>query len=275
MVTATYPVAPTAVTRKGTLLDAATVTDDFAWLDGNDLFESYNCMRFQSEALFCAPNTKDFDQNGISWQNGIRFAAYGGLHCKAVGLDQAHMLSEVRRVFETGESTAVERALMAQRFTAGPDLDPGAGTSLAWEAPTDITPASGAVKPAVGVALLEGFAADNYVGAPTLHVPVTISSLVMLPLGLEYDGNGLRTKLGSKVAAGVGYDYPNLGQDGNPAAVGERWLYATGEVLVGRGPAEVRQQIDYSDNEVYVLAERPYIAVVDCFAAAVRVSVDA
>lgn len=274
MQTATYPTAPTTTPLKGTLLDAATVTEDFAWLDGNDLFASYACMKFQSEADFCAPNVKDFD-NEIAWQNGIRFAAYGGLVCKSVGLDETEMLAKTRSVFESGESTAVERALMKQRFIAGPDRDPGAGTDLAWPAPVDITPAGGAVKPAVGLSLLEGFAANEYVGAPTLHVPVTIASLILGVDGAEYAGNVLRTKMGSKIAAGVGYDFPNTGPTGVEAAAGEKWLYATGEVIIGRGPFDIRQNVDFSNNDVYVLAERPYIAVVDCFAAAIRVEVTA
>lgn len=274
MQTATYPTAPTVTPLKGTLLDAATVTNDFAWLDGDDLFASYNCMKFQAEADFCAPNTKDFD-NEIAWQNGFRFAAYGGVLCKAVGLNQPEALANVRRVFEAGESTAVERALMAQRFIEGPDRDAGAGVDLAWEEPVDITPAGGAVKPAVGLSLLEGFAANEYVGAPTLHVPVTIASLILGVDGAEFEGQTLRTKMGSKIAAGVGYDFPNTGPDGTEASAGEKWLYATGEVVIGRGPLDVRQNVDFSNNDVYMLAERPYIAVVDCFAAAVRVSVTA
>lgn len=273
METATYPVAPTTTPPKGTLLDAATVTENFAWLDGNDLFASYACMTFQSEALFCAPNVKDFD-NEAGWQNGIRFAAYGGVLCKAVGLDQADMLAQVRRVFEAGESTAVERALMAQRFVVGPDLDPGAGTDPAWPVPVDITPAA-AVSPRVGVALLEGYAASEYVGSPTLHLPVSIASLLASADGIVWEGNVLRTKWGSKIAAGAGYDYPNTGPTGAEAAAGEKWLYATGEVVIARGSADVRQAVDFENNDVYVLAERPYIAVVDCFAAAVRVSVTA
>lgn len=266
--TATYPVAPTVTPLEGTLLDAATVTNDFAWLDGNDLFESYNCMKFEQSAEFCAPNTKVFDQ-GAGWQDGIRFAAYGGVQCKAIGLDQPYMLSEVERVFQAGESTAVERALMAQRFRVDTETTPR------WDAPVDLTPVAGAVKPAVGVAILEGYAANEYVGAPTLHMPRVIGSLLLGADGVALENRVLRTKLGSKIAAGAGYDYDNYGPDGSAAPVGEKWLYATGEVVVGRGPAIVRQVMAHEDNDVFVLAERGYIAAVDCFTAAVRVQVTA
>lgn len=270
-----YPVTPTTTPRRSTLLHVAAVDDGIEWLDGTDLFDSYNCMKFQAEAEFCAPNVKDFDQ-AAGWQDGFRFAAYGGVACKAVGLDRARMLSEVERVFDAGESTAVERALMQTRFVAGADLDgAGAGTELAWDAPVDLTPAGGAVKPEVGVAILEGHAASEYVGVPTLHLPVTIASLLAREAAVEFEGDILRTKLGSAVVAGAGYDYPNTGPTGAPAAAGEKWLYATGGVLVRRGNAEIRQAIAHEDNDVFVLAERGYVVAVDCYTAAVRVQVTA
>jgi hypothetical protein len=262
---ASYPVAPATTPRQGTLLDAATVTDGIAWLnEGDDLFESYNAMTFGASPEFCAPNVKDFDNN-IGWVDGFRFGAYGGVQCRAVGLDRDKMLSEVRRVFETGESTAVERAFMDIRFRARTDY---------WAAPTDITPAGGAVKPAVGVALLEGYFSSVYVGQPTLHLPIAITSLLLGVNGLDDDSAGLHTRLGSKVAAGAGYDFPNEGPDGAAAPAGERWLYATGEVLVRRGPVEVRQAIDHTNNDVYVLAERAYIGASDGPVVAVRVKVE-
>ena len=265
--TATYPVAPTVTPLRGTLLDAASVSDNFKWLDGNDLFESYNCMKFQSSADFCAPNSKTFN-NVAGWVDGIRFAAYGGVTCKAIGLDQSKMKSEVERVFNNGESTAVERALMSTRFVADTETTPR------WDAPVDVN-TGGAVAPAVALALLEGYAADHYVGTPTLHIPRVIASLLARNKTLEWDGDVLRTQMGSKIAAGAGYDYPNTGPTGAAAAAGEKWLYATGEVVVGRGPASVLQAMDTGTNDVFVLGERGYIAAVDCFTAAIRTTVTA
>jgi len=262
---AQYPTLPAVEKHTGTLLDTATVTDGITWLDGADLFQSFNCMKFTGEAIHCAPSAKEFDEAG-GWVNGFQFAAYGGVQCKAIGLDQAEFEAEVERVFSLGESTAVERALMSVRFLANEDD--------LWEAPVDITPDSGAVKPGVGVALLEGFAANEYVGQPTLHMPRTIASLLLGVDGVEAKDGVLRTKLGAKIAAGTGYDFPNLSPTGVEATAGEKWLYATGSVWIGRGPLEVRQAMAHTDNDVFVLAERPYIAAVDCFAAAIRVTVE-
>jgi hypothetical protein len=265
--TVQYPEAPATEALKGTLLDTATVIDGIEWQDGRDLFDSFNCMKFDGSADFCGPNNKTLDQIA-DWISGYRFAAYGGVTCKAVGLDQQGMERRVREVFEKGESTAVERSLMATRFTADTDPTPR------WDAPVDITPASGAVKPGTGIALLEGFAASEYVGGAVLHVPLSTASSILGVNGAEFEGSVLRTKFGSKIAAGAGYDYPNLGPTGAAAAAGERWLYATGSVVLMRGEPIIRQVMNTDNNDVVVLAERPYVAAVDCFAAAIRVTVE-
>lgn len=267
MVTATYPIAPAITPLRGGLLNVASVSDDFEWLDGRDLFESFNCLTFQTEADFCAPNAKDLDQ-GSTWQNGARFAAYGGVVCKAIGLNQDSMLSSVRAAFEAGETVAVERGLMKHRFIEGT-----AGSDTLWEAPEDITPTGGPVSVNTGIAMLEGHAGSHYIGVPTLHLPRVVASLAGGEDRIVAEGDALRTKLGSKVAAGGGYDYPNTGPSGTePTEAGEKWLYVTGEVVVGRSEPVIRQVMDHSTNEVFVLAERGYIVAIDCYAAAVRVA---
>lgn len=272
MATIAYPVTPTVTPLRGTLLDAATVSDStFAWNEGIDLFDSYNCLRFDAEADFCAPASKDFD-GAPGWQDGVRFAAYGGVLCKTIGLDRARMEAEVRRAFEAGESTAVERAMMKYRFVANPD---GSGLPGDWTAPTDITPAGGAVKASLAVGMLEDYAGQFYVGAPTLHMPRSVASMILGVDGAEFSGDVLNTKLGSKIAAGAGYSNPNTGPTGAAAAAGEAWVYATGEVVISRSEPIIRQAIDHAENDVYVLAERAYVAAIDCFAAAIRVNLSA
>lgn len=272
MTTVEYPTVSSVDKAKSTLLDVAQVTDQFKWLDGLALFESYNCLTFSAEANFCAPNTKDLSDMA-GWQDGLRFAAFGGVTCKAIGLDQDQMRAGVSRAFDIGESTAVEKALMKYRFAAST----GAASERpgVWAAPVDITPAGGAVSPAVGIALLEEYAGSLYVGAPTLHVPRSIASLILGVNGAVYEGNTLQTRSGSKMAAGAGYAYPNTGPTGAAAAAGERWVYATGEVWVGRAAPELHGPIlDQSTNDVVMLAERGYVVAVDCFTAAIRVTVE-
>jgi hypothetical protein len=137
----------------------------------------------------------------------------------------------------------------------------------------DITPAGGAVSPVVGVALLEGFMADTYIGVPTLHMPRTIASIFAGSDRIVEVGSEFLTKMGSKVAAGAGYDFPNNGPTGAAAAVGEKWLYATGEVLVVPGDMVEAEAPAMVENDYLLMAERPYMAALDCSTVAVRVTV--
>lgn len=208
--------------------------------------------------------SKTFENPG--YLDGFRFNAYAGVLCKAIGFDRAEAVAEARRVFLAKESMAVEQAFMAQRFVAS------AGN---WGAPSDITPASGAVKPVTGLALLEQAAGQVYAGVPTIHVSRLMGAIMLDSTGIKLDGSIFRSPQGSKVASGVGYGVANTGPTGAAAPAGEQWIYATGEVTVFRGDLIAPDaQINRDNNEVTVLVERPYIAVVDCFAAAVRVKVE-
>jgi hypothetical protein len=263
-----YLTTPTPEPLKGTLLHAASITEDLRWMDTEGISLSYNCLPTGSLAVWPCPDeeqpTKTF--NGPLWQDGFRFQTYAGVICESIGFDMQDAYENATRVFLAKESVAVEQALMAQRFIAS------AGN---WAAPTDITPASGAVKPAVGLALLEQHAGVTYAGTPTLHATRAIGALLFDSAGVKLDGNVLRSPQGSKVASGAGYGIANQSPAGVAAPAGESWLYATGEVQIARGSLITPEpQLNRDNNAVTVLVERPYIAVVDCFAAAVRVKVE-
>lgn len=268
LVRAKYPVAPPATQRESTLLDVAHgESGGFELQDGNGLYDSYHCMLFGSAADFCAPNNKTLDDQSPLWVDGIRFAAYGGVTCKAVGLDQARIQAEVDRVFSLGESNAVEQALMVQRFRADTEVP------SRWAAATDLTPAGGAVSPKVGLAVLEDHAATLYVGQPVIHVSVDIGSLLLADVAVK-EGGIVMSKLGSKIAVGAGYSTINTSPAGVAAPAGEKWVYASGEVTYIASEKISHLAFEQSNNDVVVLAERAYIAAVECFTAAVRVKVE-
>lgn len=213
------------------------------------------------------PVTKTF--NSPAWQDGFKFAVYAGVVCKAVGFDIEDAGTQLERVFTNKESVGVARAIMQTRFVA---------SGGHWPAPTDLTPAGGAVDPTVGLAILEGHASWNYAGLPTIHAPRTIGSLLTKTGQVRLEGNMLVSQLGSKVAADGGYESPSNGPSGAAPAAGELWMYGSGEVTVSSSDP-VFQQWDLDrfeagdSNRVKILRERRYQASVDCYAAAVRVKV--
>lgn len=253
---ARYPVAPSVTRRKSSLIDVATLDDAaFTWNDGLALFQSFNCMTFLGNANFCAPNTKDLS-GAATWTDGFRFAAYGGFTCRPIGMD-GDSEQQVAKAFENGESTAVEAAMVAIRFVvnaAGDSPQPGA-----WPAPASIGTAV-----ATDLLLLSGleeYGAMHYNGYPVLHLPVGIASRLMATEALVWDGNILRTKYGSKVAVGAGYSANN-----------PKKAYVTGEVVLGRSPIINLSAMDTTNNNSVILAERGYLAAVDCFAATLSIT---
>jgi hypothetical protein len=205
------------------------------------------------------PQTKNFGAPG--WIDGIRFAVYAGSKCKMT--DAAHSKSEVEAAFLAAESVGVARALMTNRLVGG----------SGFPATLDLSGA-GNVNPAEGLALLENWAADNYAGVPTIHVGRGIGTLLFAQRSLVRDGNVFMSQQGSKVASDGGYGNPNLAPGGANAAAGFSWMYATGEVVVARGDMISQVTIDQVTNDVVVLVERPYVAAVDCFSVAVKVTTD-
>lgn len=252
--------APAITARPGELLDVATVVEGINWLDPTDLFESYNCLSTGSRAVWPCPTpggAKTFTSPG--WPDGIRFAVYGGVTCKGIGNSLEHEQSELAAAFAANESVGVEQALIHDLFTV--------------PAATDITPAGGAVSTAVALGLLEGYAAAHYAGVPTIHAPRTIGTLLFRDQVIERVGNSFVSKQGSKIASGGGYQNPNNGPTGAAPAAGELWMYASGEVVIARGEVISQVSLDQGTNEVIALAERAYVAAVDCFTAAIKVKV--
>lgn len=249
--------APTPEKRKSTLLDVATVVSSTNWLfDGDDLFESINCLtaRFWDTDCGATQDGKTFD--GPTWIDSIKAASYMGLKCDPIGIGD--LPNMVGPVFDRIESNGVEQALM-ERILGVQD-----------DAPANATP----VPVEVGIALLEDHAARHYAGLPTLHLTPAAASLYGVHNGaLDWDGNILRTKLGSKVAVGGGYSTANQGPEADAPATGNAWLWATGEVVVLQGTIQSHNELNRTNNDNRLLVERDFIVAIDCYAAAVEVEI--
>lgn len=279
---------PGAITRPrvepltSTVLDHATVQDiegGFGYRNNEGLWQSYNCLDLLVPTPTCArpvaeADFKDFKVAG--WVPGFEFGVHGGVQCSAVGLDMADQKSEVERVFAASEAKGVEMALLLNRFVDNPvgSDDPLTPYDATWEAPVDLS--VGGMSLGAALAALTSYAAAVYSGQPTLHMP---RGAVLHAFGSGYlterDGKFF-TKTGAKVAAGGGYDDPDL-----VAWNGVYDIYATGEVYVerskrlhfqeivlpGDGSGTGSDQNGLGDNTVVALVERMFRVGVDCFAA--------
>lgn len=255
-----------------TLLDHATVEENgsFGLRNLEGMWPSYNCLDLLTPTAMCPDpmvGSKQFSR--AEWQVAFDFAVYGGVECSAVGLDRADQMAEVRRVFERSEAKGVEQALLYTRF-----VDFGSEDTPLWEAPNDLTPSTD-ISLTVALALLEGDAAAQYAGLPTIHMPRAAATVLEASGLIVWQGDKAFTKNGSKVAMGGGYDDPAM------LASGLWTLYATGEVYVEKSPS-IEQQLfvipgdgsgtgsgenGLADNTVISFAERMYRVALDCYAA--------
>lgn len=271
--------------------DAGTVVNverGFGKRNNAGLWASYNCLDLLTPTAIC-PNPlidetgdrKEFD--AATWQPGFTFAVYGGTQCRAIGLDVDDQNREVARVFERSEGKGVERALLGTRFVAS--VDPGSDEPVSpyfgqWDDPEDLTPGT-AVPLTVALALLEGDAADKYVGLPWIHMPRAAATVLEVSGLIVWKGDLAFTKNGSRVAIGGGYDDPEM------LASGLWDMYATGEVYVERGPglpvkdypvlpgmvtnASATSDEDSSliENGIVSMTERMFRVAIDCYVAKV------
>lgn len=200
-------------------------------------------------------------EEGVGLVTGVPFAVYHMFKCGAVGgYDRG--AERARRALMGGEGRAVER-VMGQLLAAD---DTG----------VDITPTPGtAVSIVDGIAKLEKWSAANYGGVATIHMPRDVALVAYAAGALVRVSTRLETGLGSRVAAGAGYDTLQ-GPDGAGAAgADEAWLYVTGQVVARRGAViEVGPQLQTAprDNSFLALAERSYVLTTECIVGAILVS---
>lgn len=264
MIRPTYIPNPTLKPLTSTILDVAEVHEGIEWLgtssgvltDGQQ--ESYSCLDVRFTDICPLPRAAKVLTDKPVWGTGGRFNVYAGLTCKPFGYDVEESASKVKDVFLSREAVGVERGIMAMMASMGA---------------TDITPAAGAVTAVQAIGLLEGHAGRYYAGLPTIHAARSTASIAGAGGGADMQAGVFYSPLGTPIVAGAGYDYPSLGPTGAVAATGEVWMYATGSVVVARGAVFAEPQLDRSTNEIVALAERPYVAYIDCYAAAIRVKV--
>lgn len=254
---------PTPEPRFSSLMEVATVLDDLTdpLAYAPVLYPSLNCILGATTTLFCPDQPQPLDFAEQVAVNGIRFVLQHGVFVESLGVDWNEVAQRLDTVRSLTESRGVEQAIM--------------WSPIFQDQATDLTPAAGAVSPKVGLAILEADAAQHYSGLPTIHLPYTVGSLLFgVGPRLERVGSGYRTPAGSKIVLGAGYE-PNVGPDGTGAPDGEQWIYATGEVTIERGAAVSLDPIlDRETNHVEIVREAVYVADADCYAAAVRVSVE-
>lgn len=243
--------------RYGLLSVAQVVTGD----GGPDHWQ-YNGFEWQTDACVdglvwapaCPPpgTVKEVDEGVDLVESGDPFTIYAGVNCGSVGLGDAE--ARARRRLAAVEQRVAERHIWQTQITVGA---------------TDLTP-GGAVPLIRGIALLEQALAEGYAGTGVIHAPRWVAGYAAHADQLRHDGPLLRTHLDTPYAFGLGYD-PD-GTVGQPVR-----LYATGVPVIYRTdvfvPAALDEALDRITNQVFLIAERTYVAAFDCGHWSVEVTV--
>lgn len=180
------------------------------------------------------------------------FVVYDGRICPNLTEAQLRASAEARLGFS-------EQRQVEQQFWRGP-------TNTHLAGPDTVVLNGGiAVSPAMGIALLEGYLADHYLGIGVIHTPRYTAGLLNRELQIAYDlgiGPTLGTSLGTQYVFGAGY--PTTGPDGVAAPAGHAWAYATGQVVVRRSPLVVNAARDRNTGCITALAERTVVVGTQC-----------
>lgn len=252
---------PAVAAARGGILSVATViavTDPHQMLGAE--YESMACADAQTIVEFCtqaqdqaeAPAepsdfAKVFEGNG-TWITGSPFAVYAGTDCALTDLE-----------------TARQRAAKALEYAERRQIDQFVTALLAASTPTSVTTAE--VPVAVGMALLEEWAAGVYGGVPVITAPITAVGCAGDYVDRGLDGT-LTTSQGALVA--------NVATAAlsDPDAMD---IYASGRIVLLQGPVQTYSvppmvRSDGSMEPQRALAERVYVPLIECLVAKADVS---
>lgn len=248
--------------------DVKPITDPH--LENGAEWSPYDCEMAEGYCNKCTfpGDPKVYHEQG-DLKKALPFGVYGSFKCSGPGWSLDKMQERARKNLELGQWRRIEREFIATLQNDNP-VEPDT---------IDLTPATGAVPLAVGVAALEDWAGEFISCRPTLHLPRGVATLMakenLLATGL--DDVRMRTFIGSLVAAGGGYN--NLGPDGTAAEDGTAWIYVTGTVRIWlgnvldvTGAPDAKSIVDTQNNDLRALAERPVVAGHECGAAAININ---
>lgn len=210
------------------------------------------------DATVCTPPEtrpgKVFDP--INIVSGEPFTIYKGVECQDMADDN---LQWARNALAGGEDYAIESGFMQQSLAVATTTDIGGGDTFSL---------------INGIAMLEGYASTVYGGVAILHASRSVTTRALANRAFQSDSSfNVTTRQGNLVANGGGYEI-NLGPDGLAPAAGQAWLYITGPVTLIRSPITATTAADYTHNTQQAIAERVITPVIQCFVAAVRVTLE-
>jgi hypothetical protein len=199
--------------------------------------------------------------------SGAPFGVLTSYTCGSIGFTWEEIQNRVRTRMTLREQRAVER-----RVWQGWNPSNGLGTQAGlFRGATTLT-AAGCVTEAVEV--LEQTLADNGVVGGMIHARPGMSAHLNNSFQI-YEGPGRikRTIIGTPYVFGQGYD--GTGPAGEAVTGDVEYMYASGRVVIWGSEIEIpdpRQTMNRSTNQMFVLGEKVYVALIECGVWAIAVT---
>lgn len=191
--------------------------------------------------------------------SGAPFSVITSYTCGSIGFSFTEVENRLRTRMALREQTAVE-----QRVWAGWNNSNGLGVMPGLFANAVNLGASSCLTQAVG--LLEQALSDNGVVGGIIHArPMLAGYMAARHLVEHGPGRILRTIYGTPVVFGDGY--PGTDPAGGGVTNTSEVMYATGRIMLWSGDTYVPpipETMNRSTNQITALAEKPYVAAMEC-----------
>ena len=197
--------------------------------------------------------------------SGAPFGVITSYTCSSIGFSFEEAAARVRTRMMLREQRAVER-----RIWQGSPLGGIGGLPGLFQSAVTLS-ASGCVTEAVEQ--LEQALADNGIVGGIIHARPGMSAHLSQGHLIERVGRQIQTRLGTPVSLGQGYD--GTGPAGEATTGDVEYMYASGRVVIWGSEIEIpdpRQTMNRSTNQMFVLGEKVYVALIECGTWAVAVT---
>lgn len=198
---------------------------------------------------------------------GAPFGVITSYQCSTIGYSFEEAVQRTRDRMTLREQTAVET-----RVWQGQPLGGLGGIAGLFQSANTLSAAS---CPTLAIDALEQTLADNGVYGGAIHARPNMAGQLFRSRLVERNGRQFQTRLGTPVVFGRGYN--GTGPAGQAVTSSTEYMYASGRIALWRDDVDVpdpRQTLDTVNNIMYVLAERIYIATVECGVWAIQVTQD-
>lgn len=200
--------------------------------------------------------------------SGAPFGVYASYTCGSLGFTFEEVEQRVRLRMQLREQRAVERRVWQGVPAGGTGGIPGH-----FQSATTLTAASCITE---AVFSLEQALADNGIVGGIIHARPGMGPVMAQAHLIERGQRGqIFTKNGTPVVLGHGYN--GTGPGGEPTTTTTEYMYASGRVLIWAGDVlvpSIGETMDRALNQIYAVAEREFVTIVECGSWAIQVTHD-